>query len=471
MIPAAPLFAFAGSLLAAAPDPAARPLERIDILAPAAAGGGFDLTARAIREALIAGGLVREVSIENSPGAGGVIGLAQFVHGRRGEDDALLVGGRMMLGAIRAARASVSLAQSTPLARLTGECEVVVAAQSSPVRDAAELVGRLRSTPEESALGGGPAGGADQLFVSELAAKVAVDASRLNYVAYSRDSDVVDALLAGRIAAGVFGCDTLGSDADSPRLRPLAVSSETRLPGTSIATLREQGIDFTFMNWRGVFAPPELGEEQKARLGDLIERMVRTDAWRSALARHRWVDLYLGGDAFVGFLLEEEERAARAHEVIARPDATSPATRAGWRSRNRIAVAVALLAALALVAGQRLTALRRERELYRKLEEMEGRYRERGAATQERLTGLRDQIRRQFEAWGLTAAEREVALLMLRGLRHKEIASLRGTSYGTVRQQALVIYKKSGLDGRTDLAVFFLEKLLGPRDSERRASA
>ncbi len=78
------------------------------------------------------------------------------------------------------------------------------------------------------------------------------------------------------------------------------------------------------------------------------------------------------------------------------------------------------------------------------------------------LKGLAVAIDRQFDKWELTPAERDVALLQLKGLRHKEIADLRNTSERTVRQQALSIYKKAGLSGRTDLAAFFLEDLLLP---------
>jgi len=78
------------------------------------------------------------------------------------------------------------------------------------------------------------------------------------------------------------------------------------------------------------------------------------------------------------------------------------------------------------------------------------------------LQGLGEAIDRQFDRWGLTPAEREVALLQLKGLRHKEIAELRHTSERTVRQQALAVYRKSGLNGRSDLAAFFLEDLLLP---------
>jgi DNA-binding CsgD family transcriptional regulator len=81
---------------------------------------------------------------------------------------------------------------------------------------------------------------------------------------------------------------------------------------------------------------------------------------------------------------------------------------------------------------------------------------------QDVLQGLGAAIDRQFDKWGLTPAEREVALLQLKGLRHRAIAALRQTSERTVRQQALAVYRKSGLNGRTDLAAFFLEDLLLP---------
>jgi DNA-binding CsgD family transcriptional regulator len=78
------------------------------------------------------------------------------------------------------------------------------------------------------------------------------------------------------------------------------------------------------------------------------------------------------------------------------------------------------------------------------------------------LRGLGEAIDRQFQRWGLTAAEREVGLLLLKGLTHREIGALRKTSEATVRQQALAVYRKAGLRGRTELSAFFLEDLLLP---------
>jgi len=90
-----------------------------------------------------------------------------------------------------------------------------------------------------------------------------------------------------------------------------------------------------------------------------------------------------------------------------------------------------------------------------------GRYR---AEAREALAGLGHAIDAQFERWVLTGAEREVGLLLLKGLTHREVAEVRQTSEATVRQQALAIYRKSGLRSRSDLSAFFLEDLLLPRE-------
>lgn len=81
------------------------------------------------------------------------------------------------------------------------------------------------------------------------------------------------------------------------------------------------------------------------------------------------------------------------------------------------------------------------------------------------ISGLSAAIDAQFTRWELSPAEREIALLLMKGLSHKEIAQLRSVSETTVRQQARSLYRKAGLSGRNDLAAFFLEDLLGPREA------
>ena len=87
------------------------------------------------------------------------------------------------------------------------------------------------------------------------------------------------------------------------------------------------------------------------------------------------------------------------------------------------------------------------------------------------LQGLGAALDRQFERWALSEAEKEVALLLLKGLSHKEIAELRSVTEATARQQARAMYKKAGLSGRAHLAAFFLEDLMLPSSPAPPAAA
>jgi len=125
-------------------------------------------------------------------------------------------------------------------------------------------------------------------------------------------------------------------------------------------------------------------------------------------------------------------------------------------------VFVAALAGIGIHAWQLASARTQSARLDRELTETKAEAQRWSREAKDVLSGLGVAIDAQFDKWALTPAERDVALLQLKGLRHKEIAELRHTSERTVRQQALSIYRKSGLGGRTDLAAFFLEDLLLP---------
>ena len=91
-------------------------------------------------------------------------------------------------------------------------------------------------------------------------------------------------------------------------MRALAISSAERLPGLDVPTLREQGVDVEFENWRSIVAPPGIGTRERQRLESVIAAMVATPEWRAALERYRWLDRYLAGDAFARFVDREETR-------------------------------------------------------------------------------------------------------------------------------------------------------------------
>lgn len=125
-------------------------------------------------------------------------------------------------------------------------------------------------------------------------------------------------------------------------------------------------------------------------------------------------------------------------------------------------VFLAALGGIGIHAWQLASARSRSERLNRELTETRADAQRWSREATDVLRGLGAAIDAQFDKWALTPAERDVALLQLKGLRHKEIAELRHTSERTVRQQALTVYRKAGLNGRTDLAAFFLEDLLLP---------
>jgi putative tricarboxylic transport membrane protein len=287
---------------------APRSFQRLRIVAPAAPGGGWDQTARVMQQVLQRAGLVRTAPVENIPGAAGTIALARFIGAERGAGDTLMVSGLIMLGGIVTQRSPVTLGDVTPIARLTGEYEVIAVPASSPFRSLADVTAALGRRPEAISWGGGSAGGSDQILAGLVAEAVGVPAHRVNYVAFSGGGESLSAIIGGQVSVGVNGLAELAPHIEAGTIRALAISSANRLPGLDVATLREQGVDVEFENWRSVVAPPGISREDRERLERLVEQMVQSAEWQEALARYRWLDRHLSGPAFDGFVAAEEAR-------------------------------------------------------------------------------------------------------------------------------------------------------------------
>jgi len=120
-------------------------------------------------------GISQKVQVTNVPGAGGTIGLAQFVNQAKGDPESLIVGGYVMVGAILTNNSPVDLTMVTPIARLTGEAEAIVAPASSDIETIADLVARLKADPGAVSWGGGSAGGVDHITAGLIAKAAGVD--------------------------------------------------------------------------------------------------------------------------------------------------------------------------------------------------------------------------------------------------------------------------------------------------------
>ena len=277
------------------------------IMAPAAPGGGWDSTARTMQEVMQAEGIADSVQVENVPGAGGTVGLAQFVTSSSGDASKLIVGGYVMVGAILTNASPVSLADVTPVARLTGEAEAIAVPANSDIQTIGDLVEKLKADPGAVSWAGGSAGGVDHITVGLLAKAAGVDPTKINYVAFSGGGEALAAILGGQVTAGISSVSEFQAQADAGTMRILAVSSGDRWPGTEAPTLKEAGFDVDVLNWRMVAAPAGLSDEQKAQVMADIDTLANSEGWKKALADKGWSNTYLSGADFEAQLAKEIE--------------------------------------------------------------------------------------------------------------------------------------------------------------------
>lgn len=268
------------------------------IIAPANPGGGWDQTARSLQTVMQQEGISGNVQVQNVPGAGGTIGLAQFASQHKGNPNALLVGGYVMVGAILTNKSPVTLNDVTPIARLTGEYEAIVVPAASEIKTMGDLVEALKKDPGAVSWAGGSAGGTDHIAVGLIAKAAGVDPTKINYIAYSGGGEALAAILGSQVTAGISGYGEFESQVKAGTLRLLAVSSAERLPGIDAPTLKESGLDVVVENWRMVAAAPGLTEEQKAAVTADVEKLAKSAGWQEVLKTKGWQDTYLAGDAF-----------------------------------------------------------------------------------------------------------------------------------------------------------------------------
>ncbi|GAA1315027.1 Bug family tripartite tricarboxylate transporter substrate binding protein [Saccharothrix xinjiangensis] len=285
-------------------------LRGMRVLVPNAPGGGYDVTARTAAKALEDTGLIRNAEVFNLPGAGGTVGLGRTVS-ERGNGKLVMSMGLGVVGSVYTNRSPSSLLDTTPIAKLIEEPDIVVVGADSPYRTLAELVGAWKADPGAVTVGGGSSpGGPDHLAPMLVAKAVGLDPRTVNYVSFDGGGELLASVLGGKVAFGVSGIGEYRDQIEAGQIRVLAVTGGDRLPGVDAPTLRESGVDVEFTNWRGIVAPPGISDTDRARLVDLFTDLHGTAQWRDAVARNGWTDAFAPGEEFGAFLRAENERVA-----------------------------------------------------------------------------------------------------------------------------------------------------------------
>jgi putative tricarboxylic transport membrane protein len=302
--------------LAAAGALPAQATANLKMMIPANPGGGWDTTGRALGKALQEAGVATAVTYENKGGAAGAIGLAQFVNAAKGDGNALMVMGAVMLGGIITGKPPVSVTQATPLARLTSEYNVFVVPAESPLKSMKDVVEQMKKDPGSIKWGGGSRGSTEHVAAAMLAREVGVDAAKINYVPFRGGGEAVAAILGNNVSVGGSGYSEFAQYIESGKMRPIAVTSATRLKGINVPTLKEQGYNVEIGNWRGVYGAPGITPEQRKALIDMLVKATKSKGWAESLEKNNWTAALLTGKEFEDFV-DREFASLRATMVKA----------------------------------------------------------------------------------------------------------------------------------------------------------
>lgn len=281
----------------------------LTLMAPAAPGGGWDTFAREGQQALRSNSITNSAQVINVPGAGGTIGLSQLMQ-MAGRDDIAMVTGGVMMGATELSKTPERVEDTTLLARLADDYNVLVVPADSPYDTLEEFVEAWRENPGGQAVAGGSLGSIDHLLSGLLAEKAGITPTDITYIAYSGGGEVLTAMLSHTAVAGISGYTDFRDQIEAGTLKALGISAADPLPGVDIPTFIEGGLDVSMSNWRGYVAPPGISDDTRDELVQILTELHDTPEWRDTLARNNWTDTFMTGTEFDQFVSTESTRIA-----------------------------------------------------------------------------------------------------------------------------------------------------------------
>ncbi|MGW4032208.1 Bug family tripartite tricarboxylate transporter substrate binding protein [Streptomyces sp. NPDC004838] len=277
-------------------------------MVPNTPGGGYDITARTAARNAEDAGLTHNIEVFNLPGAGGTVGLARLVS-EHGNGRLAMSMGLGVVGAVHTNKAPKTLSDTTPIARLTEEQDIVVVSKDSPYKTIQDLLTAWKKNPGKLPVGGGSSpGGPDHLAPMLMAQAAGISPKTVNYIAFDGGGELLSSILGNNVAFGVSGVGEYLDQIKSGELRLLAVTGPKRVPGLDAPTLREAGLDTEFTNWRGIVAPPGISDAEREKLITLVEKLHASDEWKESLTKNGWSDAFLTGEKFGDFLKEQNKR-------------------------------------------------------------------------------------------------------------------------------------------------------------------
>lgn len=283
-------------------------VESIHFLIPGGAGGGWDGTARGTGEALTKSGIVGQASYENMSGGGGGKAIGYLIENAKSNGDTLMVNSTPIIIRSLVGRFPYSFRSLTMIAGTIGDYAAFVVKKDSPINSFNDFVAEFKKDPRSMAIGGGSVpGGMDHLVAAMAMEAAGEDPTQVKYIAFDAGGKAMASLLSGEIQLLSTGFSEAIALAQAGEVRIIAMTGSERNKAFKDApTLKEQGIDSEFVNWRGFFAAPGLPEAKAEAYRAAIKKMYDTPEWEVVRARNGWENIHNSGKDFENFLVKQE---------------------------------------------------------------------------------------------------------------------------------------------------------------------
>ena len=284
-------------------------IDSIHFLIPGGAGGGWDGTARGTGEALTKSGIVGKASYENMSGGGGGKAIGYLIENADSSQGTLMVNSTPIVIRSLVGRFPYNFRDLTMISGTIGDYAALIVAKDSPIKDFKDLVAKYKADPKSVSVGGGSVpGGMDHLVAAMAFEAAGADPTKVKYIPYDAGGKLNAAILSGEVDVGSTGFSEAVTLVKAGEMRIIAVTSDERVDALPDAqTLKEQGIDASFVNWRGFFAAPGLSADKADAYRAAIAKMYDTPEWEAVRARNGWVNIHNPGAEFEAFLVNQEK--------------------------------------------------------------------------------------------------------------------------------------------------------------------
>ncbi|MCH9664858.1 MAG: tripartite tricarboxylate transporter substrate binding protein [Gammaproteobacteria bacterium] len=287
-------------------------VSEIHFLIPGGAGGGWDGTARGVGKVLVDTKIIKEASYENLSGGGGGVAIAKLI---KTKDTArtkktLMVNSTPLIQRSLSKVFPQSFRDLVPVAGVIADYGALIVSADSPYNDWQDVVAAFKKDPKKVKVAGGSTAGSLDHIVAALAfQKSGGNAKDVIYISYDAGGKAMAGLLSGETAILSTGLGEALEISRAGTIRIIAISAPDRIADApDLKTLKEQGSDVVFANWRGFFAAPGTSTSTVRQYNKVLRKMYRTDAWEATRQRNGWVNNYIAGPKEFYKFLEEQEK-------------------------------------------------------------------------------------------------------------------------------------------------------------------